>query len=329
MKIKRIFLYMALLCFLTAACTVPELAVLPTETIEFPATLVSPTEAPTFTQSPTLIPPNEEPTIPPPPTQNPALTWDQLKNGQYYLAGEDRIYQLTDGVFSEGNDSNKVEVRLFPLTAYGDLNGDAVGDAVVLLAKDTGGTGVFISLAAVLSQKGLPAQLGAAFIDDRPLLTGLTITDGKIILDATIHFIDDPMCCPSVPVQVTYRIDNDRLVMVRFISQTSGGLSRAISINKPLDGQEVSGQVNVTGSVLIAPFENTLAYRFYGENGNLLAGNSFMVQAEEMGGPGTFDVILDLPPGTAGQVVRLEISELSPADGSILALASVVLRNID
>jgi hypothetical protein len=76
--------------------------------------------------------------------------------------------------------------------------------------------------------------------------------------------------------------------------------------------------------VTIAPFENNLSYRVYDEQGNELAAGPIMVDAPDFGAPGTFTATLDLaafPPGR----LFIEIADLSAADGSVLALATVMV----
>jgi hypothetical protein len=76
--------------------------------------------------------------------------------------------------------------------------------------------------------------------------------------------------------------------------------------------------------VTISPFENNLSYRVYNEQGNELAAGPIMVTAPDLGAPGTFTVTLDLGAFPMGRL-HIEISDLSAADGSVLALASVAV----
>jgi hypothetical protein len=56
-----------------------------------------------------------------------------------------------------------------------------------------------------------------------------------------------------------------------------------------------------------------------------LASGPIQVTAAEMGGPGTFDSIISLGSILSGTVVRIEIQDLSAADGSLLAMDSAEL----
>jgi len=49
------------------------------------------------------------------------------------------------------------------------------------------------------------------------------------------------------------------------------------------------------------------------------------VNAAELGGPGTFNAIVELGNILSGSVVRVEIQDISAADGSLFAMDSVEL----
>jgi hypothetical protein len=92
------------------------------------------------------------------------------------------------------------------MVAFGDLNYDGQDDAAVILGVNTGGTGVFTSIAAVLNIGGAPVHTALVYIDDRPIIADLmTIVSGEIIAQMTIHGADDPMCCPSFQTQQAFR----------------------------------------------------------------------------------------------------------------------------
>lgn len=261
-----------------------------------------------------------------PPSPAPAdLTLEKIKNAEYKLNAIDnpRVIRLVDGIFV---DEDRTDVRLIEPIIFKDLNGDGVVDAAVLVGENFSGTGTFVSLVVFLNQNGQPLQFAATLVDDRPKITSLTVEDGQIVLEALVHGVDDPMCCPTFPVTRTYGLGTNGLVLTSQTSQTPGGAERTITIEQPLDGSEVSGTVQVIGTVTISPFENNLVYAIYNEKGEELLRGPFPVQAEDLGGPGTFDNPIDLGGIPIGSVIRLELSELSMADGSLLAMDSVGLK---
>ena len=206
--------------------------------------------------------------------------------------------------------------------AFGDLNQDGVNDAAVLLAENFGGTGVFVSVNAVLNGGGQPRHAASSMIDDRPQITNLDIRNGEIFLDAIIHAFDDPACCPELSVTRSFKLSGTSLMLVHATTRLSNGQERAITIDSPLAGAEVRGELVITGSVTVAPFENALTYRVYNEQGNELSVGPIMVSAADFGAPGTFTFTLDTNTFPKGRA-RIVIADLSAADGSVLALDSV------
>jgi hypothetical protein len=246
------------------------------------------------------------------------------------LTGDIAIaYQLQDGVYQKGTDpagASYVSIRLLEQMAFGDLNGDNAGDAVALVAENYGGTGTFVSLVAFVNEMGKPVQAAITPIDDRPLIRSLTMEDGRVGLDVTIHGLQDPMCCPSFETKRHYQLHETRLVLRDFSSETVSGQWRTITISNPEDVRTGSGTVLISGTVTIAPFENNLSYYIVDPLGNELAAGPVPVTAMDMGAPGTFEVEVPLdhiPPGTTAWI---EIRDTSPADGSLLAMDSLQVR---
>lgn len=265
----------------------------------------------------------------PAPTPVPALTLDQVDNAQYQLVFQDshKTVRLTNGVYQNGSDPaspDYADVTLVQQMAFGDLNGDGVSDAAVLLAENYGGTGVFVSVVAMINQNGKPVQAAAEMLDDRPMINSISIKDGQIYLDATVHGPNDPGCCAAQPVKNVYRLTGGKLAFTSISMKTANGLERVITIDSPADGSSASWPLTITGTVTVAPFENNLLYVVFDANNNQLNQGSFLVNADQPGSPGTFSLPLDLGAGVTGPI-RIQIEDSSPADGSILALGSVAV----
>jgi hypothetical protein len=146
---------------------------------------------------------------------NPKLTVEQLKNAEYQGIYQEPI-QLTDGTyegepFVEGGASRPTVTFIEPY-AFGDLNGDGVDDAVVLLVESSGGSGSFVYMAAVLNQGGKPENVDTVLLGDRAQVQSLTITDGQINVTLVTHGPDDPMCCPTQEAGQTYELQENKLV---------------------------------------------------------------------------------------------------------------------
>ncbi len=232
--------------------------------------------------------------------------------------------KLTDGEYKSGNDPTATgfaQVKLVnePM-AFGDLNGDGQGDAAALLAENYGGTGVFVSLLAIVNSGGQPVQAGAVMIDDRPKVNLLTIQDHLILLAGDIHGPDDPGCCAALPVSDVFGLSKGGLVLRQQASTAQDGTQRVIKITTPKEGAEVPASgLHVAGTYSVAPFENTLTYRIFDQMQNTIAAGTLPAT------DGAFDGSIDLTGVPAGVLIRLEIADLSAANGATLAMDSVEL----
>jgi hypothetical protein len=269
--------------------------------------------------------------IPPTNTAVPKFDLAMLKNGEYsitYFDGSIRTFRLADGLYQSGNDPAQEDfatARMGDLVAFGDLNGDGLDDAAFTLAMNFGGTGMFAAVIAVVDQNGQPVQPAPPPMEDLPVINMFYIQDGEIFVDAVIHGINDPNCCPSQPVTETYRLFSTGLAMTHYTSRTLSGTEHAITIESPVEGAELLNPVVITGSVTISPFENTLDYKVFTGDGQFVNQGPLMVNTAEMGGPGTFELIFDLTMAGVTGPIRVEIWDLSPADGSPLAMDAIEL----
>ena len=130
------------------------------------------------------------------------------------------IYQepikLTDGkyegYFSADGGSSRPTIIFGQPYAFRDLDGDGLDDAAVLLVENSGGSGVFVYLAAVLNQRGKPENVATTLLGDRAQVEELTVESGQIKLKMLTHSPGDPMCCPSEEAQATYSLGENELV---------------------------------------------------------------------------------------------------------------------
>jgi len=56
-----------------------------------------------------------------------------------------------------------------------------------------------------------------------------------------------------------------------------------------------------------------------------LSSGAISVAAPDLGAPGTFDTIIPIGTALSGAVIRIEVQDISAADGSLLAMDSVEL----
>lgn len=322
----RKFLPLTLLIMAALACALPF-------EIFTPPPLATPQPPLGATSTPQLATPIPSLT-PVPPTPNPdtpAITFEQVASMQVYAPTYQQTVTLVNGVYDNPGDpvtmAGRLYVALLPEHATGDLNGDGAEDLAVMLAENGGGSGTFVSLIVFLNRGGMPVQTAQTLIDDRPAINALSIADGQITVDAIIHGFEDPGCCPTFDVTQAYRLFGNRLVRMRLSSRTPAGDVRIITLDSPQEGQRVSGVVRLTGSVTIAPFENNLAcVIFDAQTDAQLAAYPCLVNAPDLGAPGTFDIQIPLDSVPAGRLIRIELQDQNMADGSLLAMTAVTLQ---
>jgi len=253
------------------------------------------------------------------------MTLEMLKNATYMLPFYGRTVTLANGVFTEGSGAEIYSVSMSDFYAFGDLNGDGLEDAAVILFENGGGTGVFEAVIVMLNQNGAPVQAGAAQLGDRVLVNSLTIQDGRILLDMVMHGPNDPMCCPTEPVTQAYQLFTNGLFLMHATTKVSNGAEHIITIISPASNAEVTNPVTISGTITISPFENTLVYRLYNAANVQVAEAPFMVQAVDIGSPGTFTFTFDLTSAGVTGLIRVEILDISMADGSTIALDAINL----
>ena len=135
---------------------------------------------------------------------------DPLRNATY-LDVQQQPVTLADGRY-EGEPvvpgaATRPVVTLVPgVMARGDLSGDGNDEAVVVLAHDPGGSGVFMHLAVVSDPDGSPRNIATFSLGDRVRVMAIAVVDGKIAAELLEHGPDDPMCCPTKTVHREWRL---------------------------------------------------------------------------------------------------------------------------
>jgi len=94
----------------------------------------------------------------------------------------------------------------------GDLNGDGVNEAVVLIWQSGGGSGTFSYLAVMGRSDDEVNNLATAEIGDRVKLRSGRIDDASIILDVLQQGEGDGACCPTQLATRTWSIIDGQLV---------------------------------------------------------------------------------------------------------------------
>jgi hypothetical protein len=183
--------------------------------------------------------------------QTAGLTPEMLQNATYPLKqGATGEVTLTGGEYI--NEAEQVRVLISELYTLGDLNGDGAEDAAVILEANSGGSGIFVHLAAVLYQDGKAQPVASALLGDRVEMQSLAIVDRQITVDLITQGPQDAACCPTKEVSYTYTLVGDGLVRKP---------TRAFGRLLPFPRGELYGYVNVLGEFAIEP-QFTMANAF-------------------------------------------------------------------
>jgi uncharacterized membrane protein len=195
-----------------------------------------------------------------------ALTVESLSNATYENVIEGRL-TLTDGLFEgepfEEDAASRPIVKLVPgAVATGDLNGDGSEEAVVVLAHNSGGSGVFMYLAVMHENGGKPDNLATIRLGDRVKVIAVDIDEGEVVAELVEHGPDDPMCCPTRKIRREWHFRDGQLFPLGQEIEPEGGRFRGHLVwghesrsFTECGGDEESWVINESGEELIEVYE--------------------------------------------------------------------------
>jgi len=117
--------------------------------------------------------------------------------------------QLSGGAYHDS--AGGLDVQLLA-SATGDLDGDDRADAAVVLASNTGGTGTFVDLFALLDKEDGAYARGPASLGDRVKVDSIRVHNRTVLVHLLTHGPDDPLCCPTQHVTETFVLHADTLM---------------------------------------------------------------------------------------------------------------------
>lgn len=126
------------------------------------------------------------------------------------------VINFDNGRFEDPNRRlNAVLSRQQGQIAFGDLDGNDQQDAVMIMAVNTGGSGIFVYLAPLLNLEGTIESPMLAGLGDRIQVNRVRILDdGLISVNMIIQGPNDPQCCPTQEVTQFYRVSGGSVVQV-------------------------------------------------------------------------------------------------------------------
>jgi hypothetical protein len=140
---------------------------------------------------------------------------DSLKNLTYESEfPRGRKAQLMDGLYHEQAAPGSVAqlvIRLSDCITIGDLNGDGLNDAAVVLISNPGGSGTFYHLAAVFNRDGAFEHAASVFLGDRIQIKSVSIESGVILVNMASRRPGDPMTDVMLDVHKKYKLDSHNL----------------------------------------------------------------------------------------------------------------------
>lgn len=130
----------------------------------------------------------------------------EFEDGSVTLKNGSAVTELSGSVLT-------TETTLGSEPTYGDINGDKKNDAVVLLIQNSGGSGIFVYIAAYVSGNVTYKGSNAIFVGDRISPQTTTVNnDGLITLTYLDRKPDEAMAAtPTIPVTKTFVFKGGRL----------------------------------------------------------------------------------------------------------------------
>lgn len=134
-----------------------------------------------------------------------ALTENVLNNATYRI-DELGVFTVDNGEFKQPYGEGMTQRHQVALekVAFGDLDDDGLGDAAVILTRQSGGSGTFRYLVAMRNTGNAPRQQDSVLLGDRVQIIALSIAADQVNIEAVTAGPHDPACCPTQQVKQAY-----------------------------------------------------------------------------------------------------------------------------
>jgi hypothetical protein len=114
------------------------------------------------------------------------------------LAISGKNYTLVDGKYEKEipNSTSKETITVFGQPAYGDLNGDNIKDAAMLITQNSGGSGTFFYVVEAININGTFKGTNAMLLGDRIAPQNLKIENGRALVNFAERKANEPFTTP-------------------------------------------------------------------------------------------------------------------------------------
>ncbi|MFC1724768.1 hypothetical protein ACFL4T_04010 [candidate division KSB1 bacterium] len=136
-------------------------------------------------------------------------------NAEYrseFIKGEK--IKLKDGKYRKKyfpDSASELRVSLLEKHAVGDLNGDGIEDAAVVLISEPGGSGTFYHLAVLINENGKLRNIDSILLGDRIAINSIKIKSKKIEVKILSRGKDDPMNVLNKQLTHKFEIRNNKI----------------------------------------------------------------------------------------------------------------------
>ena len=114
--------------------------------------------------------------------------------------------------FVEGGASRPSVQLVQDLFKTGDFDADGCEEAVVLLVENSGGSGSFVYVAALVRRGGVVENTGTKLVGDRIQIRSILIDGGEIRLEIVQQGPGDAVCCPTQKASMIWGLGGEGLV---------------------------------------------------------------------------------------------------------------------
>ncbi len=235
------------------------------------------------------------------PSSTDASVASSPSNATYSIDGS--AVTLINGKAAEAiPDSSAQKVTtLFEANTKGDLHGDGIEDAVVILTQNSGGSGTFYYVAEALKTDVGYQGTNAILLGDRIAPVSNEIRHGFVLVNYADREKGQPMTArPSLGVTRYVHLEGTKLVEI----STSNNL---ISVTAPTPGMALTTPLTVTGQARGTwYFEASFPVQVLDKDGKILAQGSARAQGDWMTDnfvPFKAMLTVSSTPGESGTVV--------------------------